>query len=214
MTVATDEGRWVVPGRRAIWVPPNHRHRIEMHGHVFLKTLYLQSNPCGFNRCTVVNISPLLHELIQLIADRGILASDNSEDGTTIRFLMFRLSHLAPVPLSISMPLDARALRFAELVLANPNRSQSLDSLAKRSGASLRTLQRVFPKETGLSLSRWRNQVCMLAAIELLGRSESVTQVAISLGFESLSAFIYAFKQCFGEPPGKYRSSQRNFDST
>ncbi|MFK7818896.1 MAG: helix-turn-helix transcriptional regulator [Planctomycetaceae bacterium] len=54
-------------------------------------------------------------------------------------------------------------------------------------------------------MSKWRHQVRMHRAIELLGDNESVTSVAYSLGFESVSAFIHSFKQCFGETPGQYR---------
>ena len=80
-----------------------------------------------------------------------------------------------------------------------------LGQLAKQSGASLRTIQRLFQDELGISVSQGRNKSRMFTALELLGENKSVTEVALNLGFESPSAFIYAFRRFFGETPGAFR---------
>src|SRR5262245_1188245 len=41
MTVEVDDGSWVVPAHRAVWVPALTHHRIEMTGSVAMRTLYL-----------------------------------------------------------------------------------------------------------------------------------------------------------------------------
>lgn len=210
MTVSVEGGRWVVPPRRAIWVPAGQPHQIEMHGAVFLRTVYLESRPlqCGDEPCVVVDVNPLLHELIQHLCERGIVRPENTADATLIQFFEQRLQAVQPIDSALRMPIDVRARRFAERLLENPGTEDRLEKIAQECGSSLRTLQRLFRRDVGLSIGKWRHRVRMLRAVERLGRGEPVTQIAISLGFESISAFIHSFKQTYGQTPGRYRSAQ------
>jgi AraC-like DNA-binding protein len=45
-----------------------------------------------------------------------------------------------------------------------------------------------------------------LEALKRLGMKESVTTVAIELGYDSPSAFISMFKKALGKTPGQYFS--------
>src|SRR5579863_282037 len=62
MTVRTDEGTWVVPTHRAVWIPARVAHSIAMSGSVAMRALYLKPRPAtGLPRiCCVLNVSPLL----------------------------------------------------------------------------------------------------------------------------------------------------------
>ena len=66
MTVRTKQGIWVVPPRRAVWIPSRTTHSITMSGPVSMRTLYFAPK---FVRklprhCCVINVSSLLRELI------------------------------------------------------------------------------------------------------------------------------------------------------
>ena len=43
MTVNTSTGSWVVPSRRAVWVPAGIEHEVEMSASVSMRTLYLRT---------------------------------------------------------------------------------------------------------------------------------------------------------------------------
>src|SRR5262245_27880007 len=64
MSVHTEGGSWVVPAQRAVWVPAEVRHRIDMSGPVAMRTLYLSPalEPFALRECTVLNVAPLLRE--------------------------------------------------------------------------------------------------------------------------------------------------------
>src|SRR5580704_17260558 len=66
MTVRTSIGAWIVPTQRAVWIPASVPHTITMSGTVAMRTLYFKPRlakavPLD---CCVLNVSPLLKELI------------------------------------------------------------------------------------------------------------------------------------------------------
>ena len=72
----------------------------------------------------------------------------------------------------------------------------------------MRTLQRLFPAETGLTLEAWRQKARMVAGAAALSGGAPVAVTAADCGYESPSAFITAFKRQFGVTPGRYRAAE------
>jgi AraC-like ligand binding domain len=66
MTVRTKLGVWVVPPLRAVWIPAETPHSVAMSGQVSMRTLYFLPGLCRTlpGECLVMNVSPLLKELI------------------------------------------------------------------------------------------------------------------------------------------------------
>src|SRR5258705_11076949 len=75
MTVNTATGSWVVPSRRAVWVPAGIEHEVDMPGPVSLRTLYLRAGLSDAlpQDCCVVNVSPLLREPMVSTVEIGML---------------------------------------------------------------------------------------------------------------------------------------------
>lgn len=206
MTVNTATSSWVVPSHRAVWVPAGVEHEIEMVGAVSLRTLYVKA---GLSRslpkhCCVVNVSPLLRELILRTIQIGMLDRNVPAQKRLTGVILDQLETLRTVPLKLPMPRDARALRVVEVVRANPAEGNSLDHLAGKIGASKRTIERLFLSETEMTFGRWRQQFRLLHALRLLAAGESVTSVAFAVGYDSTSAFISTFKIALGITPGRY----------
>ena len=111
---------------------------------------------------------------------------------------------LPTMPLKLPMPADVRALRVAGMVRENPGDAKSLDQLARKIGASKRTIERLFQTETEMTFGKWRQQLRMLHALRLLAAGETVTTAALEVGYDSTSAFISAFKSAMGTTPGRY----------
>jgi AraC-like DNA-binding protein len=112
------------------------------------------------------------------------------------------LGEAKPLPHMLAMPIDRRAQRVAAAIVADPAaRDVPLARIAGESGASLRTIQRRFLDETGMSLSEWRQVVRLMVAAARLIDGESVTNAALSAGYTGTSAFVHAFRKKFGETP-------------
>jgi AraC-like DNA-binding protein len=206
MTVETADGTWVVPSHRGVWIPAGIAHTIAMSGWVSMRTLYILPRlACGLpRRCTVVAVSSLLRQLILYAVAQGALRRDVPQHRRLVAFLIDQVRALPAVALELPMPRDARALRVAARLREEPGEPAPLDILAREAGASRRTLERLFEKETGMSLGRWRQQARLLQAMRLLARGEPVTSTALEVGYESPSAFIAAFSTALGTTPGRY----------
>jgi AraC-like DNA-binding protein len=210
MSVYTPGGAWIVPPHRAVWVPAGIKHRIQMSGAVSMRTLYFRTRLMQKqfpNECFVINISPLLRELILHAAKLRNLDSKVDAHKRFIGVMLDQLAAVSSVPLQLPLPADPRALKAAQLLLSNPGKSASLERVSKMAGAGKRTIERLFLSETGMVFNRWRQQARLLYALRLLAAGSDVTGVALAVGYDSTSAFIAMFRQTFGITPGRYFKS-------
>lgn len=146
-----------------------------------------------------------MRELILHVATNAALDRSIPEHAHLISVILDQLSTLAEVPLQLCAPRDASAAKAAEILQRDPGETQSLDQLARETGASKRTLERRFRSETGMGPGRWRQQLRLLHALRLLAEGQSVTTVALEVGYQSTSAFISMFKRAMGATPFRYR---------
>ena len=206
MTVNTTNGSWVVPSKRAVWVPAGINHEIEMTGAVSMRTLYLRPDLSRAlpKRCRVMDVSPLLRELILHTIDIGMLDRNILSQRRLIGVIVDQLNTLQAAPLRLPMPSDPRALRVADTLRERPGDATSLAQLSKQAGASKRTIERIFQTETHMTFGKWRQQLRLLHALKLLASGESVTTVAYEVGYDSTSAFIAVFKMALGKTPARY----------
>ena len=119
--------------------------------------------------------------------------------------MLVMLARADRLPLALRLPMDRRAMRVAEIILANPGSAQTLDALSAQCGASLRTIQRLFLEETGMPLSEWRQLARLIAAAAFLLDGKSVTDAALEAGYSGVSAFIHAFRGKLGQTPSAFR---------
>ena len=206
MTVRTPTGAWVVPTNRGVWVPAGTRHSIQMSGRVLLRTLYLLPSLDASlpDRCRVVAISPLLRELILRMVDLESLSVRRSAHAHLVAVLLDHLQLMESDPIHLPLPRDNRAKRIAALLQQAPSEKRSLMELSKIAGASKRTIERIFKLETGLGFGKWRQQLRLGHALRMLAAGDAVTNVAMDVGYDSISAFISAFRMTFGKTPGQY----------
>lgn len=206
MWVHTDQGDWVVPPNRAVWVPADVQHGIEMGGKVLVQTLYFsQGVSTAFpTHCCAVNISPLMRELIRHCISLGLLDRRQPAMARMIGVLIDQVNALPTIPLQLPLPTDERARAACDWLRKHPNDPGLIKQMAKRVGSSARTLERLFRQETGLTFGKWRQQLRLLHALRLLAANHAVTTVAMEVGYDSTSAFIAMFKKTLGTTPYRY----------
>ena len=193
-------------------MPAGIKHEIEMVCAVSVRTLYLRPDlSASFpQHCHVIEVSPLLRELILYTIGIGMLDRSVPAQRRLIGVIVDQLNVVQASSLKLTMPSDPRALRVADTLRERPGDTTSLAHLSKHAGASKRTIERLFQLETEMSFGKWRQQLRLLHALKLLASGESVTAVAFEVGYESTSAFIAAFKTMLGKTPARYYEESSN----
>lgn len=211
LEVITDEAHHLVPVDRAIWVPAGTRHAEVMRAPISMRSIYLSSRLSSrlrsrtrgamADRVRTIAVTPLLRELILHISRLGALDRRKPEQARLAGVLLDQLAAAGDTGFALPLPRDPRGRAFADLILGAPGDDASIAALARKAGASLRTLERCFLVETGVAVGAWRRRVRLFHALRRLEAGASVTEVALEVGYANTSAFSHAFARQFGGSP-------------
>jgi AraC-like DNA-binding protein len=215
MQVVCGRDVWVVPPSLAVWIPPGVEHEVYFPGDVSLRNVFIDPSCVSElpTTCAVLQVHPLLRELILKAVMIGDAYAPATAGYRLMLVLLDELREARQSQLCLPMARDTRARRAMAALRDNPGQTLDLDALADLSGASSRTLSRLFISETGLTIGQWRKTLLLHEAIDRLGQGQLVSRVAMDLGYQSISAFITMFRQALGSSPGRYfRSTIANVD--
>ena len=204
--VQAEAGRWVVPPTRAIWMQMGMTHDIRCVGEVHMRSLMVapKAAPRQMDRTQAVAISPLLRELIQAAMEVPQPYAPGTRDGRLMRLILDELRALPVLPLYLQMPTDPRLQKIATVLQRRLDDPSTMADWARRLKIDVKTIQRLFIRDTGMTFAQWRQQARLLRALERLATGEKVIDVALALGYESPSAFAAMFRKHFGQTPSQF----------
>ena len=207
MTVTTEDGLWVIPPGRGVWVPAGLHHGVAALGDLQMRSLFLDKDiQTGLpDKCCVVSVPSLLRELILHAVAMPRLYLPKGPEERIVRVIIDFLNRgLEENPLELPIPKDGRLEKIFRMLSAEPGDNRTLEAWGKTVGATSRTLARLFQKETGMTFHIWRQQLRIMESLKMLANKEPVTSVAIRMGYNSPSAFISMFRCTLGKTPGDY----------
>jgi len=196
----------IVPPSRAMWVPPGASHSVTILEDAQLHTLYLDPSvvPADWHQPRVLLVSPLMRELILALVLATHADSSTCQQALDI-LLLAEMTRATTQALVVPMPDprhgDRRLRALCETMMREPGQHTTLADWAGHSGASERTLARLFREELGTSFRHWRQLVVLAHALPLLARGTPVGEVAAASGYASDSAFTAMFKAAMGHAP-------------
>lgn len=212
ISLTTPEGRWLVPPQRACWVPAGVAHAMAMRGPVTMLNVFVAADEVAAvrlpARCGVYAVSALLRHLMDDAVDLPAMYDLDGRGGRLMQLLVAEIAAMPRLSLHAPLPRDPRLVRTCQQLFDAPSIAASLDEVAAEAGMSRRTFTRQFRADTGVGYAEWRQQVCLLAAIERLGAGQPVTRIALDLGYASPSAFSSAFRRVLGESPSRYAEAR------
>lgn len=206
LEVRTDDGRYVAPPQRAVWIPAGVPHRVWCASGTCIRSLYIgvEAVRDAGERCRVLVVSPLLRELIRAFSASPIEYEPDTASGRLAAVLLDQIASSEEVHLMLPLPAHPPLRQLCRAFQAHPDRRASLDEWSARLGISNKTLSRRFVRETGLTFRAWVQRTRLISALVPLERGDRVTDVALDCGYESLSAFISAFAKLFNATPGEF----------
>jgi AraC-like DNA-binding protein len=207
MRIATDGAAFVVPPGHALWMPAGEPHQVGIDGRVAMRALFLRADAAaaGPGRTTVLAVSPLLRELILAACAEPLEWDEAGRGGHLAALILDEIARARDLPFGVPQPRDARLVRVAAALRADPASPRRLEDWAAEAGASARTLERLFLAETGMGFARWRQRLRLAEAAARLARGETPARAAASVGYASAPAFGAAFRAAFGITPGAAR---------
>jgi AraC-like DNA-binding protein len=206
--IETDAVYVVHPLLKALWLPAGVEHSVYSPRPFSLHALYFPPNTLRVGaEPQVLGLDNLARELVLFLCTAPRPSQRDARHAHALALLEKLLPAAKAESFSLPRPTSERARKLADHFTSTPEDGRALEIVAAEiGGASLRTFERLFVDETGMSLAAWRRQSRMLASLSLLAEGKSMGEVAHAVGYESAAAFSAAFKQCFGVPPSSYGS--------
>ncbi|MEM7635771.1 MAG: helix-turn-helix transcriptional regulator [Pseudomonadota bacterium] len=205
MRLRTQHDAWMVPPDGAAYIPAGLPHSVSIHGNVDMRTLYIdpfavRTRLQGLN---VVAVSSLLKELILALGEEPVAYGPDSRGSLIAQLIEQELNLAQALSLHVPLPRDTRLQKLCAELLADPSDRRTLDGWSDVTGASERTLARLFERDLGMSFVQWRQRVRFQSALEALSQGAPVSVVAKLHGYRSQSAFSAAFGKAMGYAPSK-----------
>lgn len=204
--VETRQGSWVVPPSRGVWLPAGTRHALHIVGRVAARTLFVDplaraDLPAS---CQVVQISPLLRELIVSALTQPGRYEAGSRAERIYELILDEIRVMDVLPFGLPWPESERLRGLCQQIQQSPGDSWTLARAAAGLCVAERTLARHFSRETGLQFSDWVRRARLSVALARLAQGESVLTVALDLGYDSPGAFSAMFRRVLGVTPSNY----------
>ncbi|WP_414441721.1 AraC family transcriptional regulator [Burkholderia sp. 22PA0106] len=188
-----------------VWIPGNlpHSNKASLDAQIIFLFVDQDAMSLPSHSC-ILSITPLVREMVIHLADQGDRFPDDEAYAQFCAVLLGQLSRASVEQLSLPLTVHPKLRPVCNALIDQPGDRRSRADWAREVAMSERTFDRLVMKETGLSFGRWRQQLQLIVALRDLSAGISVQRVALTLGYESTTAFIIMFKKAFGVPPGRY----------
>lgn len=206
LAVTTGQGCWVVPSNYGLWIPPNVPHWTRTIGASKIRTLYIgaDSLPRLHGDCTLIEVSSLLKELIVAALE---IKDNGGQSGRNAKLIDLLMEELVTAPVSsvyLPSPNTERLKELCREIFRNGTLNWGLAESASYLNVNVKTIQRWFTSDMGMSFGAWRKQARLLVALEQLALGKNVLEVSLEAGYSSPSAFSAMFRKEFNVPPSAF----------
>ncbi len=188
-----------------VWIPGDvpHSNKASQDSQILMLFVEQSATSLPMHAC-ILGITALVREMVIHLADQGERFPDEAAYARYCAVMLDQLSRAPVEQLSVPLTRHPKLRPVCNALIAQPGDRRSRADWAREAAMSERTFDRLVMKETGLSFGRWRQQLQLIVALRDLSAGVSVQRVALTLGYESTTAFIIMFKKAFGVPPGRY----------
>lgn len=208
--------RWTLPPARAALISAGHPVTISILSRLTsASVLYAPSFAAAPPQVlSVFDVSPLAHELIaecrQWGPEGGALSPYAQRIFETLVAVALKLAE-TPSPCVLPAPASSALARALALTEELADGTPVFAEIAKATGQSPRALARRFSTEMGMTWRETLRRIRLIRAVEALASGDApITEIALGVGYNSLSAFNTAFRDLMGKGPRAYRASFRD----
>lgn len=206
MQVVTQDGAWVVPPQHAVWIPSGREHLSRMLLPVTTCSAFVEPEhaPRQAQTCQVLEVPPLLRELLIEATRIDPLYAPNSREEDLMRLLLAEIGRAREIPVHVPLPQEEKLGALCRSFMMAPSIRSRPGAWAEQLHMSERSFNRRFLAQTGMGFQQWRLRACIVNAISRLALGHSVTVIAYDLGYERPAAFSTMFRKMTGHVPSAH----------
>ncbi|AZA84361.1 AraC family transcriptional regulator [Chryseobacterium lactis] len=208
--LTVEEKIYLLPKNHAAWIPSNCIHKTNW-GSKKIKLMImffdLEKEAPFYNEISVFLVPPVLKEMIKY-AEKW--SKKLREDPNETLFLGTLLNELPQFvvrsqQLYITPPADKRLSNATAYLHEHYAENLAMEDLSQIAALSIRTVERIFKKQTGLTLSKYQQLLRILKSIELLNEQElTISEIAFRVGYKSLQAYTNSFFSVMQYRPSEF----------
>jgi AraC-like DNA-binding protein len=204
---------YVIPARHYFWIPKGMRHVLKIgHSGTIFRSIFFYTHDdekdAFYSTVGIYAINDLLMQMIKYSEtwDGHILPGDK-------RFLFLKvIKDILPdissgkVPIALPFTENERMQPILKFISKNLAEELTLQFISKKFGYSERTLSRLFQTSLSMSFLQYLKLARMVRAIELMLQTDrSLSEIAYSVGYQSLSSFSSTFYKLTNYRPSDFK---------
>lgn len=216
--ITIDYKTYIVPAHHYFWIPKGIPHVLRIgHSGTVLRSIYFyasndKTDPF-YGRLGIYPASELLIQMINF-TERwdGKMVSKKEENFEFLVALKNVLPKLNNRALPIILPIteDERLVRVLRYMEKNINGVITLKLVSEKFGMSERSMSRLFQAVLHVSFLQYLKTLRMIKALELiLKTNKTLSEIAFSVGYDTLGAFSNTFYDFTHSRPSDLRKSIR-----
>ena len=194
-----DRKIYLVPQNHVIWIPSKKAHKITSEAKTVNLMVFLFKsvfNENFYQNVQVFAVPPVLKEMLLYASKWNKSLTKDEEQDIFFKAILKSLPNFCKESnyLEIPVPTDERLIPVCHDINANFKYNLNIESLAEKAKMSVRSLQRIFKNETGITLQKYHQLVRILKSVELVDTKQyTLSQIAYLIGYQSLSAFTSSY---------------------
>lgn len=194
-----DQKIYLVPQHHVIWIPSGIAHKITSEAKTVNLMVFLFKSVFDeefYQSVHVFAVPPVLKEMLLYASKWNQSLDENEEQGIFFKAILKSLPNFCKESngLEIPIPKDTRLIPVCNDINSNFKYNLDIDSLATKAQMSVRSLQRIFKNETGITLQKYLQLTRILKSIELIDTKQyTLSEIAYKVGYQSLSAFTSSY---------------------
>jgi AraC-like DNA-binding protein len=206
LRVEASTGHWLVPPTAAVWLRPEVLHRLITPVAVEAQGIYIREDAAVDlpSEDCVLHMSPLLRELVSAVTQLADQRTPSRRATLLGELFLEELRCQPRLPFYLPWPVDPEMQRVCEALARDPGDPATADHWAAQFAMSTKTFHRHFQKSTGATFGKWRQQMRLMSSLAMLLQGKPITQIALSSGYDSHSAYATSFKKQFGQSPSAF----------
>ncbi len=209
----TKNSRFLLPQNHAAWIPSNLPHKTTSASEsVSLRTLYFSTSEMSdfYNNLYLFSVPVVLREMIMYTEKWSLNMVYNQSEQTFLHAILEELPSFIQnsIPLITPVPKSTNLLVMTDYIHQFYASSITIEELAEKSFVSVRTLERQFKKETGITISKYIQMVRIIKSLELLSDGNfNIGEIALQTGYSSAQSYSNVFAKLLGKRPSEYFQS-------